>query len=200
MICNLRFKKDVLFLKMLLCFGFCTFGFEALPHPSYYFTSIVEKTHHGPVIALFSVQLLQFFRCSGGVLVSKQPTIFHCYWLIYFSYSANYKTRRVFVIILLICSYLLNCLRSIGTIVVTTESGYKKDVLFLKILLCFGFCTFGSKAMPHPSCYLTSIVEESGWNSLKVIFTEQFLIKPPFFPVLMYSVYPRSFKFKRKYQ
>ena len=45
------------------CFGFCAFGFEALviPNPSCYLTSIIDKTHHGPVIALFSVQLLQYF-------------------------------------------------------------------------------------------------------------------------------------------
>ena len=62
MICSFRFKKDVLILKMLLCFGFLeTFGFEAIPHPSCYLTSIVDKTHHEPVIAPFSVQLLQLF-------------------------------------------------------------------------------------------------------------------------------------------
>ena len=49
----LRFKKDVLIL------GFCAFGFEAIPHPSCYLTSIVDKTHHGLVIASFSVRLLQ---------------------------------------------------------------------------------------------------------------------------------------------
>ena len=56
---------------MLLCFGFCAFGFEALPYPSCYLTSTVDKTHHGPVIAPFSVQLLQFFSYTRGVLVSK---------------------------------------------------------------------------------------------------------------------------------
>ena len=30
MICSLKFKKDVLILKMLLCLGFCAFGFEAI--------------------------------------------------------------------------------------------------------------------------------------------------------------------------
>ena len=38
---------------MLLCFGFCAFGFEAIPHLSSYLTSIVAKTHDGPVIAPF---------------------------------------------------------------------------------------------------------------------------------------------------
>ena len=59
MISSLRFKKDVLFSKMFLCFGFCAFGFEAILHSSYYLTSIVNETHHGSVIAPFSVQLVQ---------------------------------------------------------------------------------------------------------------------------------------------
>ena len=70
MICSWRFKKDVLFLKMLLFFEFCAFGFEAI-HPSCYLTSIVDKNHHGLNIAPLSVQLLQFFSYGGGVLVSK---------------------------------------------------------------------------------------------------------------------------------
>ena len=55
---------------MLICFGFCAFGFEATPHPSCYLNSIVDETHHGLVIATFSVQLLQLFY-AGGILVSK---------------------------------------------------------------------------------------------------------------------------------
>ena len=47
------------------------FGFEALSHPSCYLTSIMDKTHHGPAIALFSVQRqqLQLFSYVGGILV-----------------------------------------------------------------------------------------------------------------------------------
>ena len=71
MICSLSFKKDVLFIKMLLCFGFNAFGFEAIPLSSCYITSIGDKTHHGPIIAPFSVHLLPFFSYLGGVLVSK---------------------------------------------------------------------------------------------------------------------------------
>ena len=59
MICCLKFKKDVLFLKMLACFEFCAFDFEAIPNSSCHFISIMDKTHHGPVIAPFSVQLPQ---------------------------------------------------------------------------------------------------------------------------------------------
>ena len=56
---------------MLLCFGFCDFEFEAIPHPSCHLISIVDKTQHGLVIASFSVQLLQFFNYAVGVLVSQ---------------------------------------------------------------------------------------------------------------------------------
>ena len=35
----------------------CAFGFEAMSHSSCYHNSIMDKTHHGPVAALFSVQL-----------------------------------------------------------------------------------------------------------------------------------------------
>ena len=38
-------------LKML--FGFYAFGFEVIPQTSCYLTSTIDKTHHGPVIALF---------------------------------------------------------------------------------------------------------------------------------------------------
>ena len=44
---------------MLACFEFCAFGFEDIPHPSYYITPIVDKTHHDLVIALFAVHILQ---------------------------------------------------------------------------------------------------------------------------------------------
>ena len=43
------------------CVGFCAFGFEAIPHPRFYLTSIMDKTDHGPVVALLSVQVQQHF-------------------------------------------------------------------------------------------------------------------------------------------
>ena len=46
---------------MLLFFGFRAFDFEAILHRSCCLTYIVDETHHGPVIAPFSVQLLQPF-------------------------------------------------------------------------------------------------------------------------------------------
>ena len=56
---QLEIKKNVFLLKMLLCFDFCAFGFEAIPLSSCCLTSVVDKTHHGPVITSFSMQLLQ---------------------------------------------------------------------------------------------------------------------------------------------
>ena len=110
------------------------FGFEAISHSSCHLTSIVEKTHYGLVIVPFSAQLLQhfcsFFSYVGGVLVTS---LFHCYSLIYFGYSANYSTRGAFVIIFWICSDLLNCLRNVGTIVITREIGWSSlKVIFTK--------------------------------------------------------------------
>ena len=111
MIC-LRFKKDFFILRKF-CFGFCAFGFEAILDASCYLTSIVDKSNHGPVITPFSVQLQEFILAT---------TFFHYYLLTYLCYLAKYKTRGTFVIIFLICSDLLNCLSSVGTIFITTES------------------------------------------------------------------------------
>ena len=95
---------------MLLCFGFCAFDFESLPHPSFYLTSIVDETHHGPVIAPFLRNFCNIFSSAGGVLVSKQPTFFHLFST-FFGYSGNCNTRRAFVIIFLISKNLLNYLK-----------------------------------------------------------------------------------------
>ena len=103
MICSLRFKKDFVLLVLKL-----------YPHPSCYLFSIVAKTHHGPVIALFSAQLLQHFSYVEGVLVSKLQTFFHYYRLTHFGYLANYNIRETFLSIFLICSKMMNCLRSLG--------------------------------------------------------------------------------------
>ena len=44
---------------------------KRVTHPSCYLTSIVDKTHHGPVTDPFSVQLWQYFSYEEVVLVSK---------------------------------------------------------------------------------------------------------------------------------
>ena len=79
----------------------------------------VDKTHHRAVISSFSVQLLHFFSYAGGIL--NLP--FLLLLMIYSGYAANYNTQGTFVIIFWICSDLLNCLSSVSTIVITTESG-----------------------------------------------------------------------------
>ena len=53
------------------CLVFCAFGFEAIPPLNCYLTSIMEKTHHGSVIALFSVQLQQTFSYTGSIAVTN---------------------------------------------------------------------------------------------------------------------------------
>ena len=55
-------------LLWILCFWFLL---EAILHPSCYLTSTVDKTHHGSVIAPFSLQLLQLFCYVGGILVTN---------------------------------------------------------------------------------------------------------------------------------
>ena len=115
MICSFRFKKDVLILKMSLCI--LCFWFFLKPYPIQVIISIPMW------IKLTMCQLLLFFLCNfcslfsyaGSVLV-KAP-FFHRYWFIYFDYSANYDTQRVFVINFLISNDLLNCFRSVATIV-----------------------------------------------------------------------------------
>ena len=68
-ICSMRL--ETMSFSWKCCFGFYAFGFESIHHPSCYLTSIVDKTPHGPVIALnyVAVQLLNFFSYVRGVLV-----------------------------------------------------------------------------------------------------------------------------------
>ena len=57
--------------------GGYVFGFEAIPHPSFYLNSIMDKTRHGPVIALFFVKLQQLFSLRLKYPCINQP-FFHC--------------------------------------------------------------------------------------------------------------------------
>ena len=63
MICSLKFKKDVVILKMLL--WILCFGFEVMRHPSCYLTFIMDKTHHGLIIALFCATSAAFLVIEG---------------------------------------------------------------------------------------------------------------------------------------
>ena len=81
-----------------------------------YLTSTADKTYHGPVLKC----LLQFFY-----LRRRCPSNQHFFLLLMIcsDYAANYNAQRAFVIIFFICSYLLNCIRSVFTIVIRTENG-----------------------------------------------------------------------------
>ena len=61
-------------------FGFCAFGFEDITHPSCDLTSIVDKTHHGPVIVFFLCNFGSLFSYVGGVLDLQSKSI---YWFLY---------------------------------------------------------------------------------------------------------------------
>ena len=43
------------------------------------------------------------------------------------------------------------------------------------MLLCFEFCAFGAEAIAHPSCYLTSIVNETQHGQSIAPFSVQHL-------------------------
>ena len=81
-------------------------------HPSCNLTSNTDKTHHGPVIALFSVQLqLPCNQHSSLLLIDR-----------YILAIQQIITQGAFAILFLICGGLLNSLRSFATIVIATES------------------------------------------------------------------------------
>ena len=82
----------------------------------------MDKTDHGPVIAIFSVQLQQLFSYVGGI--PNQPFFTAIDWYVHFGDSANHNIQGAFVILFLICGNLLNFLRSLGTTFITTESGW----------------------------------------------------------------------------
>ena len=70
----------------------------------------------GQLLLLFLYNCCSIFSYVGGVLVTNPFTL-----LLINGYSENCNTRRTFVIIFLICSDLLFCLRSVRNIVTTTE-------------------------------------------------------------------------------
>ena len=104
-------------------------------------------------------QLLLFFLCNfscffsyvGGIPVTNHFSLLLILIgrQLQFGYSANYKTQGVFVILFLICSNFLNILRSLGTMVIITESGQNRlKVIFtdqfvpkVAIFRCFDVCS-----------------------------------------------------------
>ena len=57
-----------------------------------YLTSTMNESHYGPVIASFSLQLLQFFNDAVGVLVIN---LFYCYWWHALAYSKLQHIRSI---------------------------------------------------------------------------------------------------------
>ena len=72
-----------------------------------YLTFTADKSYHGPIIFLYN--FCSFFSYTGGVLITNRFVLL--------------LMEGGFMITFLICRDLLNCVRRVGTIVITTESG-----------------------------------------------------------------------------
>ena len=131
MICSLKFKersylKNFVIKMLLWIYICCAFGFEALCTIQVVISIPLWIKLTTDQSLLFSLcNFSSFFSYVGGIPVLT--TIFSLFidWYhdreLYFGYSANYNTQRAFAILFLICSDLLNFLRSLGTMVITTE-------------------------------------------------------------------------------
>ena len=118
MICSLKFKWGV-FLKMLL--GILCFCFWSYTPPKLFFTSIMDKTMDQLLLFFlwnFSSYFRWRWRCPRNLfsqfvidryILAIQQIITH--------------TRSIFAILFLICSNLLNRLRSHGTKAIKIGSG-----------------------------------------------------------------------------
>ena len=86
---------------------------------SSYLVYTVDTAHEGAAIAPFSVQLFfcSFFSYARGVL---ETNLFTVVVMIWFGFPVNFNAQGAFLITFLICNNLLNYLRSISTIVITT--------------------------------------------------------------------------------
>ena len=73
----------------------------------------------GQLFVLFLCNFCRVFRYVEWILVTK---LFSLSLTDLFSFPAKYNTQGAFLIIFLICSNLLKCLRSFGIIVIGTES------------------------------------------------------------------------------
>ena len=76
----------------------------------------------GQLLLFFLSNFSSFFSYIGGIPI---PNHSHCLLIerwIYFGYAANYNTKGAFAILSSVCSDLLNFLKGLGTIVITTKS------------------------------------------------------------------------------
>ena len=85
-----------------------------------YLTSTVEQTHQGPVVSFFPVKILE---CLLQIFIIHRRYPFLLLLMMWCGYASNYNAQGAFVIIFYICSDLLNCLRSVCTIVITIGNG-----------------------------------------------------------------------------
>ena len=99
-------------LKELFNFAFCPLTFILL----------WIKVSMGQLLLFFLCNFYSLFSYVGGIPVTNLFSLLLIDRYI-FGYSANYKTRGALMILFLICSNLLNCLRRVGTIVIITEKG-----------------------------------------------------------------------------
>ena len=111
MICNLKFRcyylKNVALDFVLLVLKIYPIQFViSLP--------LWIKLTMGQLLLFFLRNFSSIFSYVEGVLVSKLQTFFHYYRLTHFGYLANYNIRETFLSIFLICSKMMNCLRSLG--------------------------------------------------------------------------------------
>ena len=103
---------------------------------SYAFT--LYKTHHGLVIACFSVSSAVSFSYAGCILLTFN-LFFGIWWL-----SGNYNAQGAFVIIFFICRDLLNYLKHLQSLYyhyvtyITANYSYKcmKIIIIKEISIC----------------------------------------------------------------
>ena len=107
------------------------------------------KLTMGQLLLLFLYNFCSFFRYVGGVPVTNlfSPLLIDIFWL----FSKLYNTQGALLIIFFICSDLLNCLRSVSTIVITTESGSTS----FKVIFTKQFLKFKRKYQRNGPCFQT---------------------------------------------
>ena len=138
MICSLKFKKDVAILKMLLwILSFCFLSYA----PS----KLLAHFHYG-LNSPWASYCSLFYATSATFLATS--VVFLCIATNHSSLSLidgyilvihQIITHKAFAILSLTCSDLLNCLRTLGTMVITIKSG--SSSLKVTILYCFDVCS-----------------------------------------------------------
>ena len=134
MICSLKFRKDVYLKDVSL--DFVLLLFKLYPIQVVISIPLWIKPTMGLLLLFLLCSFRSFFSLCWRCL-RNQPLFTVIDRQVYFGYPANYNTRGAFVMLFLICSDLLNCLRSLGTMVITTESALNS----LKVIFTSQFPT-----------------------------------------------------------